>query len=189
MRPFITSLVVLIAAVGCTEPITSTFDPDYSVRTLGQFERLDADSGDLAVWVGVESTLILDHEGTLVCEEAVDIEAWEIDDQDAELSLGVVRGEIRELIPDCSRVYNHQSSQVSGQRFLSFVERPSRYGEQFGTVYTSEDFEEWEPYASGMLEDGSLVYHHTRWIMADSVREPPARDPLDGIRDPAEAKN
>jgi hypothetical protein len=183
MRPFIAPLVVLIATVGCTEPTNSTsFDPDFSVVIIGGFERLDPNGPDLG-WVGVESTVILDREGTLVCDDAVEIEAWEVNDAGAELSLDLAREAIRDLRPNCTREYDRQTSRISGQQHLSFVATETRYGEVFGTVYTAADNGDWEPYATGMLDDGRLVYHTKRWVSADSVREPPAGDPMDGIRD------
>ncbi|MBW1879990.1 MAG: hypothetical protein JRJ84_16635 [Deltaproteobacteria bacterium] len=183
MRPFIVSLVVLIAAGGCTEPTNSSaFEPEYTLRVFGDFERLNPADRD-SVWVGVEHTRIVDNQGTLVCEDVLNTEAWEIEDSDADLSLEMAREGIADLVPDCTRVYADEMSRITGQRYLSFVASHSRYGEAFCTVHTSDDFEEWERYASGMLIDGALAYHRTQRIFAASVREPPMGDPGDGIRD------
>jgi len=179
MRPLIASLVVLFAAAGCDEATNpSAFEPDYTMRTFGDFERLNAD-----VWVGVERTRIVDNQGTLVCEDVIDAEAWEVEDPFADLSLELAREALEALRPDCTRVYEDETTQISGVRYLIFDSDHTRYGEQFGTVFVSEDLESWEPYASGMLVDDRLAYHRTRWISAASVREPPAGDIGEGIRD------
>ncbi|MBW2258329.1 MAG: hypothetical protein JRI25_27540 [Deltaproteobacteria bacterium] len=121
MRPFIVSLVVLIAAGGCTEPTNSSaFEPEYTLRVFGDFERLNPADRD-SVWVGVEHTRIVDNQGTLVCEDVLDTEAWEIEDPDADLSLEMAREGIADLVPDCTRVYADEMSRITGQRYLSFV--------------------------------------------------------------------
>ena len=100
MRPFIASLVVLFAAAGCTENSNpSAFEPEYSVRVIGAFERLNPNDPD-SRWVGMEVTRIVDHQGTLICENEVDAEGLEVEDPDAELSLEMVRDAAR-VLPCC----------------------------------------------------------------------------------------
>jgi len=184
MRPFIASLVVLFAAAGCTEDNNpSAFEPEYSVRVIGAFERLNPDDPN-SKWVGVEVTRIVDHQGSLICENEVDTEGWEVEDPNAELSLEMVREAALEVRAECAREYEEQTSQLTEVGYLSFEARNSRYGEQVGTVYTSEDLVTWEAYATGMLVDDTLAYHSTRWVFADAFHSRPSGEPE--IRDLAE---